>query len=503
MDLNLYLGFPRSATRLRSFDLGSDLVLGSSFLPDEFSDSSAVPQPGNIPTYSPTVRPDLYSLSNIVADLDSERVMSGNFDRTARLLPQFGVPSVDAELGEEIIVSGEGASNARYSPSYVPLRTIPEEDDDIAFAPYPPILLRSEDIFQREEGHSLHPDVLEPEVRFRRLIELQSQPQGQRPSQFLHSYDDLRDNYEESAEHSGKNKSGEKGVDSEVSEEKKNSRGVDFECNICLDLAEEPVVTSCGHLFCWPCLYQWLNLHCSHRECPVCKGEVIESTITPVYGRGNAEIKPQKGRREEETGLKIPPRPRGRRVESWRQRIRRPVSRRLSMGISSAWRRVLGEDIPLGEVEATLQETINNAHRRVATRLRARRTARVEVSSEPESLGMIHPLAMRNSSQENGSSLALGPSTLSSFGLTRTSINVSRILESLNVEGHSGASASSGNLQIQQSTDQASASSTMALIQDQNSAGSSRPLRNRGMSSGSSLDVDECPQQGRKRRRTS
>ena len=28
-----------------------------------------------------------------------------------------------------------------------------------------------------------------------------------------------------------------------------------FECNICLKMAREPVVTSCGHLFCWSCLY--------------------------------------------------------------------------------------------------------------------------------------------------------------------------------------------------------------------------------------------------------
>ena len=27
-----------------------------------------------------------------------------------------------------------------------------------------------------------------------------------------------------------------------------------FECNICLHQAEQPVVTPCGHLFCWPCL---------------------------------------------------------------------------------------------------------------------------------------------------------------------------------------------------------------------------------------------------------
>jgi len=29
-----------------------------------------------------------------------------------------------------------------------------------------------------------------------------------------------------------------------------------FECNICLETASEPVITLCGHLFCWPCIYQ-------------------------------------------------------------------------------------------------------------------------------------------------------------------------------------------------------------------------------------------------------
>lgn len=29
-----------------------------------------------------------------------------------------------------------------------------------------------------------------------------------------------------------------------------------FECNICLELAQDPVVTQCGHLYCWPCLYK-------------------------------------------------------------------------------------------------------------------------------------------------------------------------------------------------------------------------------------------------------
>ena len=32
-----------------------------------------------------------------------------------------------------------------------------------------------------------------------------------------------------------------------------------FECNVCLELASEPVVTLCGHLYCWPCLYRCVS----------------------------------------------------------------------------------------------------------------------------------------------------------------------------------------------------------------------------------------------------
>ena len=30
-----------------------------------------------------------------------------------------------------------------------------------------------------------------------------------------------------------------------------------YECNICYEVATEPVVTMCGHLYCWPCLYRY------------------------------------------------------------------------------------------------------------------------------------------------------------------------------------------------------------------------------------------------------
>lgn len=65
-----------------------------------------------------------------------------------------------------------------------------------------------------------------------------------------------------------------------------------FECNICLDSAQEPVVTFCGHLYCWPCVYKWLE--CSAEPaCPVCKGPISPKRLIPVYGRGKPHFDPR------------------------------------------------------------------------------------------------------------------------------------------------------------------------------------------------------------------
>ncbi|CAH9100707.1 unnamed protein product [Cuscuta europaea] len=94
-----------------------------------------------------------------------------------------------------------------------------------------------------------------------------------------------------------------------------------FDCNICLDLAQEPVVTCCGHLYCWPCLYRWLNLHSYAKECPVCKGEVTMKTVTPIYGRGTPT--PRVEAEGYPSATKIPQRPQAPRHEGWRQTIHR------------------------------------------------------------------------------------------------------------------------------------------------------------------------------------
>ncbi|KAJ0967082.1 hypothetical protein J5N97_023999 [Dioscorea zingiberensis] len=73
------------------------------------------------------------------------------------------------------------------------------------------------------------------------------------------------------------------------------SAGGCFDCNICLDFAEDPVVTLCGHLYCWPCIYKWMQVQAqTQQQCPVCKAALSENTLVPLYGRGctNSEKQP-------------------------------------------------------------------------------------------------------------------------------------------------------------------------------------------------------------------
>ncbi|KAH7426643.1 hypothetical protein KP509_10G009800 [Ceratopteris richardii] len=61
-----------------------------------------------------------------------------------------------------------------------------------------------------------------------------------------------------------------------------------FLCNICDDVCCDPVVTMCGHLFCWPCLYHTCTSVPRAEEaspCPVCHQDVRDR-ILPIYGCG-------------------------------------------------------------------------------------------------------------------------------------------------------------------------------------------------------------------------
>lgn len=119
----------------------------------------------------------------------------------------------------------------------------------------------------------------------------------------------------------------------DVVEKGTDSYGKFFECSICLDMAKDPVVTSCGHLFCWRCLFQWFHVHSNSNECPNCKGVVILRNVTPIYGpRNDADVIEQEG-----SNLEILPRPQARRVNSLSQTLERntvptPIEEMLQRG---------------------------------------------------------------------------------------------------------------------------------------------------------------------------
>ncbi|CAG8780704.1 28252_t:CDS:2, partial [Racocetra persica] len=96
-----------------------------------------------------------------------------------------------------------------------------------------------------------------------------------------------------------------------------NCSGSEYECNICFDTASSPVLTLCGHLFCWPCLHQvsnpsfWLEAQSQNPLCPVCKAGCGQDKVIPIYGRGKEAKDPRKN-------ADIPNRPAGQRPQPQR-----------------------------------------------------------------------------------------------------------------------------------------------------------------------------------------
>jgi hypothetical protein len=82
-----------------------------------------------------------------------------------------------------------------------------------------------------------------------------------------------------------------------------------FSCNICLEsVSNEPVLTLCGHVYCWHCLYMWLKpgltaaeqaelgipprtmgaptiSDASRRVCPTCKAPCSVQRVVPIFVR--------------------------------------------------------------------------------------------------------------------------------------------------------------------------------------------------------------------------
>lgn len=62
-------------------------------------------------------------------------------------------------------------------------------------------------------------------------------------------------------------------TDNDSSVEKRTNASL-FDCHICFDSPNDPVVTPCGHLYCWSCIYKWMVAHPECPSCPLCKSSI-------------------------------------------------------------------------------------------------------------------------------------------------------------------------------------------------------------------------------------
>ncbi|RCV17306.1 hypothetical protein SEVIR_3G214700v4 [Setaria viridis] len=539
MDLNLYLGLPR-APRARRPDLGSDLALGTPMLSSSSPSSSAASADAPPPEGEPLHPPYSPSRADLVRPPTPAHEPYNPFAPEA--LPPYMPPPPLPVPGALPVLADE--LEFGFSDAHLGLveRLADRPSSSTASSSFRPdraerfrrLMCMSGSRYFRPRRFRSDLPPLSSEAP---SLENDAPPQPPEPEEPVH------DTVEE-------NKVVADGAVVGVSEDEGTEHGKSaamFECNICFEMAAEPVVTSCGHLFCWPCLYQWLHVHSSHKECPVCKGEVTEGNITPIYGRGNSGSDVEKKVAEDgnASGPKIPPRPHGNRLESFRQQFHhlRPISRRLgeAHGFLSTWRRILDQHLMNsvsrfeGPPEATAQEIPPNASRfsRMTTRLRARRLQREAenptsiASSAPGSGGQpgnnISDLPRRTSSPFPSEGMDLlrhfDFSDLEDSERFATAFSeLRRIVR----PSHYGASTSSNppnpepvdgtHIVTGLAADQASNSSTMAVIQEDaaftesagepSNAGSSRSLRRRrGGDALGSLDVDGGDLHQNKRRR--
>ncbi|KAL6716255.1 peroxisome biogenesis factor 10 [Lecanora helva] len=52
-------------------------------------------------------------------------------------------------------------------------------------------------------------------------------------------------------------------------------------CTLCLEPMKDPSVTTCGHVFCWTCILDWVE---EKPECPLCRQGVLGQHVLPLRG---------------------------------------------------------------------------------------------------------------------------------------------------------------------------------------------------------------------------
>jgi len=57
--------------------------------------------------------------------------------------------------------------------------------------------------------------------------------------------------------------------------------GQQRKCTLCLEHLKDPSVTTCGHVFCWDCISEWLT---ERAECPLCRSSQLRQHLLPLRG---------------------------------------------------------------------------------------------------------------------------------------------------------------------------------------------------------------------------
>eukprot|EP00770_Monocercomonoides_exilis_P012758 MONOS_12702.1-p1 / transcript=MONOS_12702.1 / gene=MONOS_12702 / organism=Monocercomonoides_exilis_PA203 / gene_product=unspecified product / transcript_product=unspecified product / location=Mono_scaffold00721:7722-8565(+) / protein_length=176 / sequence_SO=supercontig / SO=protein_coding / is_pseudo=false len=66
-------------------------------------------------------------------------------------------------------------------------------------------------------------------------------------------------------------------------DDKTERNNCSFKCIICFDVPSDPVLTQCGHLYCWNCLMEWLE---NRKTCPLCNASCNINEIVPIHVKG-------------------------------------------------------------------------------------------------------------------------------------------------------------------------------------------------------------------------